>query len=121
MHTVEYVNRQFGMMRGLFDATAEDLTEEQVNSAPPGVANSIGAALLHLVGSEDAFVQQVILGRPMIWERDGWSDRIGVSRVPGRGDDWSELRGNTVTGRGSCVRASGARRDRRLSRRPHRR
>jgi hypothetical protein len=59
MNTNDILARQIGVARRYLDATLQNLTPEELNWTPPGLANGIGATLLHLLGGEDRVVQTV--------------------------------------------------------------
>jgi uncharacterized damage-inducible protein DinB len=92
MNAIDYIQQQFGGLRQLTNATLAGLTEEQLNWTPPGTANSIKVTLLHIVAGEDRFIQAVIQGKPLLWETQAWSTRIGVENPPGGGKGWEETR-----------------------------
>jgi hypothetical protein len=74
---------------GLIDATMGSVTDTQFNWTPPGTVNPIQTALLHMVGGEDFFVQQILQGRPLLWQTQGWGEKIGVAEPPRPGGDWT--------------------------------
>ena len=90
MDTREYVQRQFASVRNVSDAVIRDLTNEQLNWAPPGTANPIGTTLVHAIMGEDSFVQRIIQGRSLVWDTGHWSERTGLKALPGRGTSWEE-------------------------------
>jgi uncharacterized damage-inducible protein DinB len=92
MDAAEYVRRQIAAVRRLSDGALEGLTDEQLNWIPPGTANSIKASLVHLLGSEDSFIQRVLRGKPLLWDAEGWGEKIGVSVRPGRDQGWDEIK-----------------------------
>ncbi len=92
MDTLTYIQKQFDMLRWQFGASMGGVTDEMLNWAPPGVANTISQTVLHLVGGEDLFFQQILQGKPLLWETQGWSARIGVPFPPGGGGGWEEVR-----------------------------
>src|SRR5258706_8446155 len=96
MDAKDYIQRQIASMRHLCDAALKDTTEEQLNWMPPGTANSIRAIFVHVLASEDRFVQAIIQAKPMVWETGGWSERIGLPLPPGRGAGWEEARGTAL-------------------------
>ena len=85
MNAIEFIHLQFEGLRQLTSATLAGLTEEQLNWSPPGTANSIKVTLLHSVAGEDRFIQGVIMGKPTLWENQGWGARVGVENPPGGG------------------------------------
>jgi uncharacterized damage-inducible protein DinB len=92
MDAADFIRRQIAAVRRQVGAVLRDTTDEQLNWVPPGTANTIGATYLHLLTSEDGYVQAVILGRPRVWETGNWSETIGLSAPPGRGRNWDEIR-----------------------------
>ncbi|HEV8639210.1 MAG TPA: DinB family protein [Chloroflexota bacterium] len=87
----------------LLEQVVDGLAEEHLHWVPPGTANTIAATYAHVVGSEDVFVQEILLGRTPLGEGE-WSGRAGISlRVPRRGADWFEwsrrVRVDVVTAR----------------------
>jgi len=62
--------------RDLRQAT-EGVTADLACWTPPGTANPIGATWLHALALQDWGIQ-LMQGKPSIWERDGWSARLGV-------------------------------------------
>jgi len=77
MDSVDVVKSAFGGAHMWYQGTTADVTEEQANAVPPGVSHPIGALIAHVLHCEDVMINQVILGKPSIWERDGWKDRAG--------------------------------------------
>ncbi len=90
MDAREYLQRQFASVRGVSDAVTKDLTDEQLNWAPPGTANPIGTTLVHAILGEDSFVQRILQGKSPLWNAGGWSERTGLKVLPGRGSSWEE-------------------------------
>jgi len=91
MDANEYIRRQIAGARRLSDAAMQGTTEEQFNWLPPGTANSIKAAYLHMLGSEDHFVQTLIQGKPRLWNA-AWSEKIGLPLTPGHDGGWEEIK-----------------------------
>lgn len=96
MNSVEYVRSQFASMRRLSDAVLRDTTDEQLNWTPPGEANPIRAALVHVMVAEDRYIQGIVQGRPMIWQAGGWAERVGLPVPPGYGKGWDEVKATTL-------------------------
>ena len=92
MDAIAYIHRQVDALRRQTNMALQDTTDEQVNWAPPGTANSIGVTLLHTIGGEDLFVQQWLQGKPRLWETGNWGARIGVENAPGGERGWEECR-----------------------------
>jgi hypothetical protein len=76
----------FGILRDV----ACDVTQEQADWQPPGLANPIGATYWHTLSSCDYVVHQWGRGEPPLSEREGWRDRaLSVSLPePEHGGDW---------------------------------
>jgi hypothetical protein len=74
------------------DRLIEDLGDDQMRTAPPGV-NSIVWALWHLSRYEDLVVNAVLRRRPEVFD-DGWAERLGVdTRHAGTGFGDDEVAG----------------------------
>jgi uncharacterized damage-inducible protein DinB len=96
MDAQQFIVRQLRWMRRQTDSILTDLSEEQFNWAPPGTANPIGVILVHMLVIEDEYVQQVISGKPRLWEAEGWQDKVGTP-APERGANWDALKDTTMT------------------------
>jgi len=72
----------------LLEQVVDGLADEHLHWVPPGTANTIAATYAHVVGSEDVFVQEVLLERRPLGEEE-WAGRTGISlAIPRRGADW---------------------------------
>ncbi len=67
----------------------EGMSDEVFNWAPPGTANTISATFVHLVHTEDHFIQGFIQGKQSVWEKGSWSEKTGIQKPPSIGEDWS--------------------------------
>jgi len=92
MDIFEYIQHEFADMRHTVESTMKDMTPQLFNWAPPGTANTISATFIHLVHSEDHFIQGVIQNKPTVWQSGGWSAKTGIPKPPGIGEDWSEFK-----------------------------
>ena len=92
MDAIAYIQREVDGLRQQTNMILKETTDEQLNWAPPGIANPIGVTLLHTIGGEDLFVQQWLQGKPCLWESGNWSERIGVEVAPREGRGWEECR-----------------------------
>lgn len=98
METIAYIQQQIAGARRLFDAALQNTTDEQLNWRPPvDTVNPISVTALHVLGSEDIFIQQILLGQPRLWESEGWANKLGVAEPPGRGGGWDEVRNATIS------------------------
>jgi len=66
MDIFEYIQHEFADMRHTAESTMKDMTPQLFNWAPPGTANTISATFIHLVHSEDHFIQEVIQNKPTV-------------------------------------------------------
>lgn len=97
MDVTAYIQQQIAGARRLFDAAMQDTTDEQLNWTPPvATVNPISVTALHVLGSEDVFIQQVLQGKPLLWKSEGWANKLGVTQPPGRGEGWDEVRNATI-------------------------
>jgi hypothetical protein len=88
MQAIDVVRSNLADAHWLLEETVNDLSVDHVHWAPPGNANTIGATYAHVVGNEDAFVQGMLLGRPLLAARE-WAGRNGINLpIPQRGSDW---------------------------------
>ena len=67
--------------------TVSDITEEQANWQPPGVANSIAATWAHTVFAADEDFNQIYGGGRMFL-RSSWADRSELSELPPAEGEW---------------------------------
>ena len=96
MNTIEYIRKEIAAMHHSVDGSLQNMTDEMFNWPTPGTANTISATLLHLVGSEDFFINMVILGKEKAWKTGDWSHKVGIAETPGMGGDWSEFKHSHV-------------------------
>jgi hypothetical protein len=68
MDTIEFIRQLVAAVRRQTDESMKDMTVEQFNWTPPGTANPISALLVHLLNSEDAFVQTLMQGKTKLWD-----------------------------------------------------
>jgi hypothetical protein len=92
MDIIEFVHQLIEAAHGQTDDTMKDTTVEQFNWTPPGTANPISAVFVHLLNSEDFFVQNIIQEKPQLWDTGDWSEKTGVKNTPGYGDNWDEFK-----------------------------
>jgi len=77
MNAVGVLKSAFAGAHMWYQGTVADLTEEQANIVPPGVAHPIGELTAHILHCEDVMINQVIWGKPPLWEQDGWKVKVG--------------------------------------------
>jgi DinB superfamily len=74
--------------RGVLDATMADVTQEQMDFIPPGIANPLGATYAHVLCSEDMAVQGMFRQLPPLFA-SSWAGRTGLSEpMPLPGPEW---------------------------------
>ena len=56
-----------------------DMTQEQLQWTPPGVANPIVSLVMHAVGSQDNAANAVAQGKPKVWDANNWGEKLGIS------------------------------------------
>lgn len=75
-NAVDVIKQAYQGSHMWYQGTIADVTEEQANYVPPGRAHPIGALAAHILQTEDGMINMAILGQPMIWERDGWGQKL---------------------------------------------
>jgi len=96
MDTIEYLHQLIAAVYKQTDDAMEGLTVEQFNWPPPGTASPISAIFIHLLTSEDFFIQAVMQGRPQLWDQGGWAEKTGIRNTPGYGGNWEEFKHITL-------------------------
>jgi hypothetical protein len=92
MNTADFFCTLVGYAHSQVDDAMQGTSTEQFNWAPPGTASPISAIFVHLLSSEDFFLQNILQDSPKLWDQQGWAGKIGVKNIPGFGNDWSEFR-----------------------------
>ncbi len=88
MNAKDFINLELQEMRGLFNASLQDITEEQFNWIPGSAANPIRAIAIHAWGAEDYFIQTILQNKPRIFETEHWGEKLGLPNTPGQGRGW---------------------------------
>ena len=96
MDVKTYIQQQFASSHRQVDVVMQDLANEHFNWTPPGSISPMSAILVHLLGSEDFFIQGVLLGKTRSWDLGGFAAQIGVAEPPGPRSDWNEFKKLTV-------------------------
>jgi hypothetical protein len=97
MDAITYLELQVAALRRQANMTLAETTDQQLNWSPPGTANSIAVTLLHNIAGEDLFIQSILQGKALVWETQGWGEKIGIAQAPGGGQGWEEARQATFT------------------------
>jgi len=74
--------------RWLLDETIKDVTPDQAQWTPPGVANPLGATLAHIVLTEDFIINNLLKGGAPLAAGE-WAGKAGVSEPPPPSMDWA--------------------------------
>ena len=82
MNTVELTQYALGNAFGILAQVVADLTQEQADWIPPGVANPIGASYWHAVSGADEVVYRWALGQEPLHQREGWQAKVLTVSVP---------------------------------------
>jgi hypothetical protein len=82
MNTIDLLQFSLGNAFGILGQTVADLTQEQADWQPPGIANPIGATYWHTASSVDHIVHKWCLGQEPLFERDGWQEKALAVSVP---------------------------------------
>jgi hypothetical protein len=111
MEVVEFIQKQFTSVWRQYDGVMQETTEEQINWAPPGTANSIGVTLVHMISGLDNNFQTILQDKPKLWESEGWGEKLALSGPPGRVHGWDEVKSKhlalePILGYAAAVRAA---------------
>ena len=93
MDTVAALRQQFTTAHGILEGTMQDVTAEQAQWSPPGMANPIGANYAHIVTGEDMILNGMVKGAAPLFA-GSWAGKIGLSEPPptpdqGSWDQWA--------------------------------
>ncbi len=82
MNTVELVQYSLDTALGILSQVTADLTQEQADWTPPGIANPIGAMYWHTISGADDVVYRWMLGQEPLHQREGWQAKVLTVAVP---------------------------------------
>jgi hypothetical protein len=82
MNTVELLQYSLENAFGILGQVTADLTQEQSDWTPPGIANPIGAMYWHTLSSVDEIVHKWGQGLEPLREQGNWQDRVLSISVP---------------------------------------
>jgi len=91
MNTVELIQASLNKAFEVLNQVTVDLTQEQADWTPPGIANPIGATYWHVISSTDGIVHQWIKGEPPLHLKDGWKEKIFTVSPPEPGQGGDQL------------------------------
>jgi len=78
MNLVSFIREQIDDVHELLAETAVDVTYEQAQWKPPGLANPLGSVYAHGILFEDWIINEVLRGRQPMYASD-WKDKTGIS------------------------------------------
>jgi len=81
MNTVELIQYSLDNAFGILGQVVSDLTQEQADWAPSGIANPIGATYWHTVSSVDDIVHKWIRGEEPLRQKVGWQEKVLTTSV----------------------------------------
>jgi len=96
MEIIEYIKAEMARVRISVERVMKDMPPEIFNFPAPGTANTISATFVHLMNSEDHFIQEVLQGKPTVWKSRGWSEKTGIQKPPSIGEDWSDYKNRKI-------------------------
>lgn len=82
MDSIELIQFSIGNAFGILGQVAADLTQEQSDWAPPGIANSIGSLYWHINAYVDHAVNDWGLGQAPLSYTGGWRSKALVGPAP---------------------------------------
>jgi DinB superfamily len=90
MNTVELLQFSLDNAFGILGQVTADLTQEQADWTPPGIANPIGATYWHTISGADEVVHRWCQGKEPLSASGNWRERALEVAVPEpeRGGDW---------------------------------
>jgi hypothetical protein len=91
MNAVELIQYALGNAIGILNQVVSDLTQEQADWRPPGIANPIGATYWHTVSSVDEIVHAWLGGGAPLKQKNGWQEKVLTTSVPQPGEGGETL------------------------------
>ena len=90
MNTVDLLQYGLDNAFGILSQVTADLTQEQANWQPPGIANPIGATYWHVVQGADEVVQKWCARQESLSDQGGWREKVLTVSAPEpeQGGDW---------------------------------
>ena len=77
--------------REVMESTMADVGNEHAEWAPPGKALPLGALYVHVLTSEDFFIQGLLKGGTPMWDSSWKGSKMGLSEPrPPRGQPWED-------------------------------
>ena len=88
MDAVTLLRRQISTAHEWLEGTMADVTAEQADWAPPGIATPLGACYAHAVFSEDMIINGMLRGDTPLFKGE-WAGKTGQS-VQHPDSDWTQ-------------------------------
>jgi len=82
MNTAELIRYALENALNHLEGVTADLTQEQADWAPPGLANPIGSTYWHTMSLVDFVVQAWGMGQPPLSQTAGWEEKVVVFQEP---------------------------------------
>jgi hypothetical protein len=82
MNTVDMLRYSMDNAFGILGQVTSDVTQEQADWTPPGIANPIGATYWHTISSVDEIVHKWGRESEPLNLRDGWQERVLAVTAP---------------------------------------
>ncbi len=82
MNTLELTQYALDNAFGILKQVTADLTQEQADWTPPGIAHSIGALYWHALSSTDGIVHGWCRKQPPLFEQAGWRKKVMTASAP---------------------------------------
>ncbi len=79
MNTGELLQYSLGNALGILGQVTADLTQEQADWTPPGIANPIGGLYWHTITSLDMVVHGWGMGKEPLFQTGDWKEKVVVS------------------------------------------
>jgi hypothetical protein len=82
MNCVGLIAFSSGHALGLLEQVVADLTQEQADWTPPGIANPIGATYWHVISYTDEAVHRWGMGKAPLSQTAGWQEKVVITPAP---------------------------------------
>jgi len=79
MNTIDAIKLAYAGSHQWYQGTIADVAQDAANRVPDGEAHPIGYVAAHILHCEDVMINSALQGKPSIWERDGWDEKLGLS------------------------------------------
>jgi hypothetical protein len=92
MKVQDAIRQQLGFWHGASGGIMGDCGDSLNKQFPNATITSIGSIYAHLVFAEDAIVNGMLQGKPMLYQSDGWDAKTGVPfpGMPPSIGDWAK-------------------------------